>query len=119
MLVDVLLTLSILMTSSNTFSNSRQNASIKHVLYSEILSVTSAMRKNSRWASSPLYMSAKETSGLGSNLGLRISSPANTVKLSARGGREAELMGNFQELKRMVKDISGDYRLDPSMKDAC
>ncbi|KAF9452840.1 Sec7-like domain is implicated in guanine nucleotide exchange function [Macrolepiota fuliginosa MF-IS2] len=94
------------MTPSDSPSKDRRNASIKHVLYSEILSVTSAMRKNSRWASSTLYMNAKDTSALGTNLGLRISSPAHAVRVSARGSREAELMGNFQELKRVVKNIS-------------
>lgn len=96
------------MTSSSALPNSWPDASTKHVLYSEILSVTSAMRKNSRWASSTLYMSAKDTSTLGNNLGLRISSPANTVRLSERGGREVELMANFQDLKRTIKDISGN-----------
>ncbi|EKM82858.1 hypothetical protein AGABI1DRAFT_118287 [Agaricus bisporus var. burnettii JB137-S8] len=94
------------MTSPSVVSNDKPDTSIKHVLYSEILSVTSAMRKNSRWASSTLYMSAKDTSTLGSNLGLRISSPATTVRLSERGGKEAELMANFQDLKRTIKDIS-------------
>ncbi|KAF5358079.1 hypothetical protein D9756_001747 [Leucocoprinus leucothites] len=96
------------MTPLNTQSKAGRNSSIKHVLYSEILSVTSAMRKNSRWAAPTLYMGARDTAALGSNLGLRISSPAHAnIKVSARGSREAELMGNFQELKRTVKDISG------------
>lgn len=54
-----------------------------------------------------LYVSAKDTPALGTNLGLRISSPGHTVRVSTRGNKEAELMGNFQELKRMIKGISG------------
>ncbi|KAJ3572817.1 hypothetical protein NP233_g2836 [Leucocoprinus birnbaumii] len=101
------------MTSSNTHSRIGRNASIKHVLYSEILSVTSAMRKNSRWAAPTLYMGAKDPAALGSNLGLRISSPAHAnIRVSARGSREAELMVNFQELKRTVKGISDFNAVD-------
>ncbi|TRM59389.1 hypothetical protein BD626DRAFT_550235 [Schizophyllum amplum] len=46
----------------------------KHVLLSEILSVTSVMRKNSRWAASTHFFNARDAS-LGTNLGLRIASP--------------------------------------------
>ncbi|KAJ4488408.1 hypothetical protein J3R30DRAFT_3435649 [Lentinula aciculospora] len=93
------------MHSPITITRPRQNVSQKHVLYAEILSVTSAMRKNSRWASSTNFMTSTRSSALGSNLGLRISSPSFNARASARGNREAELMAGFQELKRAVRDV--------------
>ncbi|KAF5386877.1 hypothetical protein D9615_001681 [Tricholomella constricta] len=92
------------MTSSGPTTKTRQAVSHKHVLYSEILSVTTAMRKNSRWASSTHFVSAKDST-LGSNLGLRISTSPYAAQVSGRNNREAELMGGFQELKRAVRDI--------------
>ncbi|KAG6832717.1 hypothetical protein H0H92_012289 [Tricholoma furcatifolium] len=82
----------------------RRINSFKHVLYSEILSVTTAMRKNSRWASSTHFVSSKD-SALGSNLGLRISTSNQAAQSSGRGNREAALMGGFQELKRLLRDV--------------
>lgn len=82
----------------------------KHVLFSEILSVTSMMRKNSRWATSMLFVGARDTRALGSNLGLRISSPSRSVHLSGRGSREDDLLAGFLELKRAVKDVDGGYK---------
>ncbi|KAJ3778565.1 hypothetical protein FB446DRAFT_840732 [Lentinula raphanica] len=92
------------MSSSTTTTKSRQNVSQKHVLYAEILSVTSAMRKNSRWASSTNFVTSNRSSALGSNLGLRISSPSFNARTNSRTNREAELMAGFQELKRTVRD---------------
>lgn len=98
----------LLMISSSIRSKDWRNSSIKNVLYSETLSVMFVMRKNSRWASPTLYIGARDSDALGSNLGLRISSPVHTnIGISAKGSIEAELMRNFQELKRIVKDISG------------
>ncbi|KIL69583.1 hypothetical protein M378DRAFT_190012 [Amanita muscaria Koide BX008] len=57
----------------------RKSASAKHVLYAEILSVTSAMRRNSRWASSVHVVSSRNPTDLGSNLGLRISAPTSNL----------------------------------------
>ncbi|KAJ7261394.1 hypothetical protein B0H12DRAFT_1106609, partial [Mycena haematopus] len=78
----------------------RRTVSHKHVLYSEILSVTSAMRKNSRWASATHFMNARD-SALGTNLGLRVSSSSQGAR---RVSREADLMLGFEELKRAVRD---------------
>ena len=86
-------------------------ALLKHVLLSEILVVTSVMRKNSRWASSTLVMAVRDTPALGTNMGLRISSPAYHTRLPGRGTREVELMAGFIELKRAVKDMEGDVAL--------
>ncbi|TFK42763.1 Sec7-like domain is implicated in guanine nucleotide exchange function [Crucibulum laeve] len=107
LLVDVLLTLySSLMTSSTSARSATNALSLKNVLYSEILSVTSTMRKNSRWASSTLYMgSVRDPTALGSNLGLRISSPSYNTRLSGRGSKEADLMAGFLDLKRSVKEM--------------
>ena len=86
-------------------------ALLKHVLLSEILVVTSVMRKNSRWASSTLVMAVRDTPALGTNMGLRISSPAYHTRLPGRGTREVELMAGFIELKRAVKDMEGEVAL--------
>lgn len=64
------------------------------------------MRKNSRWASSAHFMSAKD-SALGSNLGLRISAFPHLAPSFGRGSRESQLMGGFQDLKRTLRDIEG------------
>ncbi|KAJ7168148.1 hypothetical protein C8R43DRAFT_983232 [Mycena crocata] len=89
------------MASSDASTHPRRTVSHKHVLYSEILSVTSAMRKNSRWASATHFMNARD-SALGSNLGLRVS---NTSQSAKRVSREADLMLGFEDLKRAVRDI--------------
>ena len=86
-------------------------ALLKHVLLSEILVVTTVMRKNSRWASSTLVMAVRDTPALGTNMGLRISSPAYHTRLPGRGTREVELMAGFIELKRAVKDMEGKVAL--------
>ncbi|KAI0797843.1 Sec7-domain-containing protein [Abortiporus biennis] len=78
--------------------------SIRHILLSEILSVTSVMRKNSRWASSVHSFSARD-SALASSLGLRRTRQYNTQYVSDRGSSEQELMGGFQELRRLVKEV--------------
>ncbi|KAJ6488639.1 hypothetical protein C8R47DRAFT_978394 [Mycena vitilis] len=85
------------MTSS---TKPRRTVSQKHVLYSEILSVTSAMRKNSRWASATHFMNTRD-SALGSNLGLRV---PNSSQAARRVSREADLMLGFEDLKRAVRD---------------
>ncbi|KAF5324513.1 hypothetical protein D9611_004486 [Ephemerocybe angulata] len=106
-------------SSSPTVVGHRRPATIKYVLYAEILAVTSAMRKNSRWASSTVVVGTRDPRTLGTNLGLRISSPANVASLSGRGSKEAELMTNFIELKRSIqglqdlKDVDLNYLLAP------
>ncbi|PBK77654.1 Sec7-domain-containing protein [Armillaria solidipes] len=85
-------------------STTRRTVSQKHVLYSEILSVTSVMRKNSRWASATHFMNTRD-SALGSNLGLRISTAPHHDKHYGSGSREIDLMVGFQELKRALRDV--------------
>lgn len=83
---------------------------LKHILLSEILSVTSVMRKNSRWAMSTNTFSSGD-SALASSLGLRRTRQYPTPYISERGSNEQELMRGFQELRRTVKDIEGVYRV--------
>ena len=79
---------------------------LKHILLSEILSVTSVMRKNSRWAMSTHSFSSGD-SELASSLGLRRTRQYPTPYMSDRGSSELELMRGFQELRRTVKDVEG------------
>lgn len=84
------------------------SVSPKHVLLSEILSVTSMMRRNSRWAlSTPSYTS--RDSALASSLGLRVTKSAPNTYASRHGNTEQELMAGFQDLKRLVQDIEGAH----------
>ncbi|KAI0035768.1 Sec7-like domain is implicated in guanine nucleotide exchange function [Vararia minispora EC-137] len=74
----------------------------KHVVYAEILSVTTVMRKNSRWSSSSQTYNTRD-SALASNLGLRRAGPSGGP---ARNGTEEEtLMSAFEELKRELRNV--------------
>ena len=92
-------------TAGHAFVSPPSAVSLKHTLYAEILAVTSAMRKNSRWASSHYSLSARD-SALASSLGLRRPS---TLDLSTgqSGNSERDLMLNFQELKREIDTVTG------------
>ncbi|KAG0706344.1 hypothetical protein DFH29DRAFT_169682 [Suillus ampliporus] len=76
----------------------------KHVLLSEILAVTSVMRKNSRWASGAHTLTARD-SALARDLGLRRFTPSTDIQKNGRLSQEADLMGGFQELKRTIWDV--------------
>ncbi|KAG1819513.1 uncharacterized protein BJ212DRAFT_1445963 [Suillus subaureus] len=76
----------------------------KHVLLSEILAVTSVMRKNSRWASGAHTLTARD-SALARDLGLRRSTPSTDIQKNGRLSQEADLMGGFQQLKRTIWDV--------------
>ncbi|KAI0646905.1 Sec7-domain-containing protein [Trametes meyenii] len=78
--------------------------SAKHILLSEILSVTSVMRKNSRWALSTPSLTSRDST-LASSLGLRVSRSTANAYASSRGSTEQELIMGFQDLKLLVKDI--------------
>lgn len=94
--------------------------SLKHVLDSEIISVTSSMRKNSRWSSSSPFVTVPSHTrdSLGSNLGLRISTPSQNIygspNPSARISAEDELMCRFQDVKRSIRDVQGPFRVPSS-----
>ena len=78
----------------------------KHLVYSEILRVTSTMRKNSRWASSTQWYTARD-SALASSLGLRRT--GSSIGQENEGEkREADLMIGFLELKREVREIPSE-----------
>ncbi|KAF5392909.1 hypothetical protein D9757_001066 [Collybiopsis confluens] len=76
----------------------------KYVLYSEVLLVTSAVRENSQWASSTNFITSNWPSSLGSNLGLRISSPSSNSRPNSTGNREADLMFGLQGLRKSVRN---------------
>jgi brefeldin A-resistance guanine nucleotide exchange factor 1 len=89
--------------SDNTVHN--KTISSGHIIYSEILSVTSVMRKNSRWSSS-MHTYYTKDSALASNLGLRRPG-SNTVSTPQQGSREEDLMSGFEELKRSLRSAQG------------
>ncbi|KAI0709041.1 Sec7-domain-containing protein [Earliella scabrosa] len=97
-------------TSSPGTSDAAFAVSAKHILLSEILSVTSVMRKNSRWALSTPSFSTRD-SALASSLGLRVSKSSYNMHASGHGSTEQELMTGFQDLKRLVKDIEDIHSL--------
>ncbi|TFY68249.1 hypothetical protein EVG20_g3640 [Dentipellis fragilis] len=86
------------------YDEANGTVSPKHVLYSEILAVTSVMRKNSRWATSNQTFNTRD-SALASNLGLRRTGPVrgNSVR---QGSSEDDLMSGFEELKREVRNTT-------------
>ncbi|KAI0374734.1 Sec7-domain-containing protein [Pilatotrama ljubarskyi] len=86
------------------------SVSAKHILLSEILSVTSAMRKNSRWALSTPSVTARDST-LASSLGLRVSKMPLNAHAFGRGSTEQELMAGFHNLKQLVKDIEDLHSL--------
>ncbi|KAH9901236.1 Sec7-domain-containing protein [Cubamyces lactineus] len=86
------------------------SVSPKHILLSEILSVTSVMRKNSRWALSVPSVTSRDST-LASSLGLRVTKTAHSAYASGRGSTEQELMAGFQDLKRLVKDVEDIHSL--------
>ena len=85
------------------YSETNGTLAPKHVLYSEILSVTSVMRKNSRWASTSQAFNTRD-SALASNLGLRRSGTPRSSS-ARRSSTEDELMSSFEELKREVRNV--------------
>lgn len=86
---------------ANSSSVAALAVSNRHIICSEILSVTSAMRKNSRWASyvqTPLYV---RDDALAASLGLRRAGGSPDAPSSSLR-REVQLMSGFLELKREV-----------------
>src|SRR5882757_3817332 len=94
-------------TTGHTFVSPPSAVSPKHTLYAEILTVTSAMRKNSRWASSHYSFSARD-SALASSLGLRRPSTLDP-STGQPANSEGDLMLNFQELKREINTVTGAW----------
>ncbi|KAI0637119.1 Sec7-domain-containing protein [Trametes polyzona] len=98
------------MDSASPGSVATFSVSAKHILLSEILSVTSVMRKNSRWALSTPSVTSRDST-LASSLGLRVSKTALNPYASGHGSTEQELMAGFQDLKQLVKDIEDIHSL--------
>ncbi|KIJ34647.1 hypothetical protein M422DRAFT_782793 [Sphaerobolus stellatus SS14] len=74
----------------------------KHLIEHEILSVTSAMRKNSRWATPNRLLSARDTT-LARSMGLRHTGMLDTTRAHDR--EDIELMAGFEDLKREIREI--------------
>lgn len=90
------------MDSASPGSSTAFSVSAKHILLSEILSVTSVMRKNARWALSTPSVTSRDST-LASSLGLRVNRTAINAYASGRGSTGQELMAGFQDLKHLVK----------------
>ncbi|KAG8844780.1 GDP/GTP exchange factor for ARF, partial [Serendipita sp. 405] len=91
-----------------------------HLVYSEILSVTSTMRKNSRWATPIAYYPtpARASASLASSLGLRaaVHTDADGASKSRQQQpvrTEVDLMVGFEQLKRDVRAASTDLLTMP------
>lgn len=80
-----------------------------HLVYSEILSVTSAMRKNSRWATPAAYYPVSTRTSFASSLGLRAGLDVEATTAKPVGRRDFDLMVGFEELKRNVRASNGEY----------
>ncbi|KAI0831147.1 Sec7-domain-containing protein [Trametes gibbosa] len=98
------------MDSSSPGSSTAFSVSVKHILLSEVLSVTSVMRKNSRWALSTPSVTSRDST-LATSLGLRVSKAAPNTYASGHGSTEQELMAGFQDLKQLVKEIEDIHSL--------
>ncbi|EJD53363.1 Sec7-domain-containing protein [Auricularia subglabra TFB-10046 SS5] len=67
------------------------------------MAVTSAMRKNSRWASYQ-HMPASRNASLAQTMGIRRAGPASDGARRATDHEEVELIAAFEELKREIKE---------------
>lgn len=87
--------------------------SLKHLIENEVLSVTSSMRKNSRWATPPRLFSARDTT-LAYSMGLRRPSRYDIAK--SYDQEDIELMAGFEHLKREVREHQGIHLFQLSHK---
>ncbi|KAF8606445.1 Sec7-domain-containing protein [Ceratobasidium sp. AG-I] len=74
-----------------------------HIVYSEIISVTSVMRKNSRWATN-FGINHRRDMHLAASMGLRRGATDDSSR-SPGPRREVDLMGGFEYLKRKIRDV--------------
>jgi brefeldin A-resistance guanine nucleotide exchange factor 1 len=78
-----------------------------HIVYSEILSVTSIMRKHSRWSSSTQNFHTRDSAHTSLNhLGSRRPETSGTAGLQ-QGSREEVFMSGFEQLKRTLRSTQG------------
>ncbi|KZV94082.1 hypothetical protein EXIGLDRAFT_673441 [Exidia glandulosa HHB12029] len=81
------------------------DVSLQRLVYGELMAVTSAMRKNSRWAAYQ-HMPTSRNAPLAATMGIR---RAHAVPDGARrttDREEVELIAAFEELKREVKEAA-------------
>ncbi|KAI5124326.1 hypothetical protein M0805_008933 [Coniferiporia weirii] len=83
-------------------ANGSLSVSKEHIICSEILSVISAMRKNSRWAESTQMSLYARDDALAASLGLRRAG-GSSENLAGSAKQEVQLMAGFLELKREVQ----------------
>lgn len=84
-----------------------------HIVYSEIISVTSVMRKNSRWATN-FGVNHRRDMHLAASMGLRRGVTDNSSG-SPGPRREVDLMGGFEYLKRKIRDVQGELRISETI----
>ncbi|CUA75851.1 putative protein C211,03 [Schizosaccharomyces pombe 972h-] [Rhizoctonia solani] len=80
-----------------------------HIVYSEIISVTSVMRKNSRWATNSGIQRRRDAQ-LATSMGLR----RGTLDRQPRSPgprREVDLIGGFEHLKRKIRDVQDVHEI--------
>ncbi|GAA5972950.1 hypothetical protein JCM8115_005875 [Rhodotorula mucilaginosa] len=94
-----------------------------HLIHAEVLAVTSAMRKNQRWASAastsyPYVTGSSRLNGSQAIGGAGISNRRSNLRSrpdeahNSKQGRSLGLMGGFSELRLMLRDIQDPSELD-------
>lgn len=97
------------MADSNGPSNACSSTiSMEHIIHSEILAVTSAMRRNYRWASRAARHLPRDDA-LADTMGLRRSGYSNSTSDRKLEKQESDLWASFEILKRKVRDTEGIY----------
>jgi golgi-specific brefeldin A-resistance guanine nucleotide exchange factor 1 len=86
--------------------NETGSIAIEHIIHSEILAVTSAMRRNYRWASFAGKRPVRDDA-LANTLGLRRTLNYKITNENKRERQEAELWASLESLKRKVRDTNG------------
>ncbi|QRV74795.1 Sec7 guanine nucleotide exchange factor [Ceratobasidium sp. AG-Ba] len=79
-----------------------------HIVYSEIISVTSVMRKNSRWATN-FGTNRRRDMQLATSMGLRRGAMEHSGSPGPR--REVDLMGGFEYLKRKIRGVQDVHEI--------
>ncbi|KAJ1307233.1 hypothetical protein OPQ81_001347 [Rhizoctonia solani] len=80
-----------------------------HIVYSEIISVTSVMRKNSRWATNSGVQRRRDVQ-LATSMGLRRGALESQPR-SPGPRREVDLIGGFEHLKRKIRDVQDVHEI--------
>jgi brefeldin A-resistance guanine nucleotide exchange factor 1 len=88
-------------------ASNRNGLTHAHIVYSEIIAVTSVMRKNSRWATNSGIHRRRDVQ-LATSMGLRRGTLDNQPR-SPGPRREVDLMGGFEYLKRKIRDTQGKF----------